>query len=637
MEETERKRAVKRAQDEERDALERMRAAQEEIGSTKIVALFDKSAQEDEDEAAAEREPEEVVEGGEKDAGDTIDGDGDVSMIDSQEPLRKTQREKRNERAASVHKAIDTHRTSTSGPSSRLGAPVIQPVASPTKRSSSKNNTAGGLNANWCDKVAGLLTPSTTVTPTKSKTNAAAKPVVNQKKAAQLSPSKPGPKRAASSAGTANRSAPPSTGRTSTKQQQKKGGGCANAVQEKGLTDQDVELSRDEVVGLPKVQQSVTIDSKDVPSVKPKSRTRRSPSSIPLEKSKSADNLPDFLCEIWDETFLPTLKEKYGATTKLWDIENGVLVLRDEIQELINTLCPDDEYEVFASSKDLVYEVTRSRLFHWRRLFIITAKKLVDPVMRSLPNNGACKRYVREALQYGGAAYFDMPDGQPGHSRFVLETLAAHLNGIKGSVASNCGRPYSALALTFAAVQCAFASWEDGVDTGMPDWSGKSMKQLIESTWRTNIAGLIAQPDAFDRILAAATEVMQTSRGKKRGTHHKMSRDPKNEAVVSLFGPNLAAQRDESEPLLSDNGDFAANSDHQVETDHYSAYSGIGESGDDAKDDWGADKQADCDDEAEHRSEVLAEDDEYEDYTEDVEYEDEDYGDGNGEVFEDAM
>lgn len=64
-------------------------------------------------------------------------------------------------------------------------------------------------------------------------------------------------------------------------------------------------------------------------------------------------------------------------------------------------------------------------------------------------------------------------------------------------------------------VQRAFASWEDGVDTGMPDWSGKSMKQLIESTWRTNIAGLIAQPDAFDRILAAATEVMQTGRGKK--------------------------------------------------------------------------------------------------------------------------
>ena len=58
------------------------------------------------------------------------------------------------------------------------------------------------------------------------------------------------------------------------------------------------------------------------------------------------------------------------------------------------------------------FSQTRSRLFHWRRLFIITAKKLVDPVMRSLPNNGARKHYVREALQYGGAAYFDMPDGQ---------------------------------------------------------------------------------------------------------------------------------------------------------------------------------------------------------------------------------
>lgn len=83
--ETERKRAVKRVQDEERDTIARMRAAQEELGLTRIAALFDKAAQEDQDEAAAEREPEpeEVVEGGEKDTGDsTIDGDGDVSMID---------------------------------------------------------------------------------------------------------------------------------------------------------------------------------------------------------------------------------------------------------------------------------------------------------------------------------------------------------------------------------------------------------------------------------------------------------------------------------------------------------------------------------------------------------------------------
>jgi hypothetical protein len=55
---------------------------------------------------------------------------------------------------------------------------------------------------------------------------------------------------------------------------------------------------------------------------------------------------------------------------------------------------------------------TRSRLFHWRKLFLITAKKLVDPLMRSLPSNAARKRYVSDALAFGGIAFFGSSDGE---------------------------------------------------------------------------------------------------------------------------------------------------------------------------------------------------------------------------------
>ncbi|KAH9916451.1 uncharacterized protein B0H18DRAFT_1038515 [Fomitopsis serialis] len=513
---------------------------------------MDRRAQEDEDDEAEMAAREEEVDGGNAEdggGGGDIDDDCDAVMID--EPARKTQREKRNERAGSVLAAIDTHRNVVSS----VRTPAKESATSLPKRNPPKTTKDAGLDANWREKIAGLATKSS---PAPSVTSSEARPRKNSAKT-----------KANNRVGNANH-ANVTPGRTTAQSRQRKGGNESrqSAVQEKGLTDKDVETRRDEVVRLQKTQQQyVAIESEDVPSAKPKSRIRRPPSAIPPEKSKSADNLPDFLRDVWDETILPSLKEKYGAATKLWDIEHGALTLRDELQNLIDQLCPHAEYEVAASTKDLVYEVTRSRLFHWRKLFMITAKKLVDPVLRSLPNVVARKRYVSDALKYGGVAYFDTPDGEPGHSRFVLETFATHLNGIKGSVvASSCGRPYSALALTFAAVQRAFMSWETGVDAGTPDWSGESMKPLIESTWRTNIANYISQPGAFDRIIAGAVDTLEAGLGKKRGTHHKMRHDPKNEAI-SLFQPTVPAARDNSESFQSDI--TGQNSEYEVDNDEY--------------------------------------------------------------------
>ena len=53
------------------------------------------------------------------------------------------------------------------------------------------------------------------------------------------------------------------------------------------------------------------------------------------------------------------------------------------------------------------------RLFAWRKLFLLTAKKVVDSTMKSLPDNvDGRKQYVANALGVGGVAFFDKPDGE---------------------------------------------------------------------------------------------------------------------------------------------------------------------------------------------------------------------------------
>ena len=54
---------------------------------------------------------------------------------------------------------------------------------------------------------------------------------------------------------------------------------------------------------------------------------------------------------------MPSLKEEYGALTEpVWDLEYGLLNLRDTLQKYVDLLCPDAEYTVAGGTKDLVYE-----------------------------------------------------------------------------------------------------------------------------------------------------------------------------------------------------------------------------------------------------------------------------------------
>ena len=87
-------------------------------------------------------------------------------------------------------------------------------------------------------------------------------------------------------------------------------------------------------------------------------RTRRSPSEIPPKKSRSVENLPPLIRAVFEDAIMPSLKEEYGAVTEpVWDLEYGILNLRETLQKYIDLLCPDAKYTVVASStKDLVYE-----------------------------------------------------------------------------------------------------------------------------------------------------------------------------------------------------------------------------------------------------------------------------------------
>lgn len=80
------------------------------------------------------------------------------------------------------------------------------------------------------------------------------------------------------------------------------------------------------------------------------------------------ENLPPLIREVFDDVIMPSLKEEYGAITEsFWDFDYSVLNLRDTLQRYIDLLCPDANYTVTASSKDLVYECVRgnTRLLSW--------------------------------------------------------------------------------------------------------------------------------------------------------------------------------------------------------------------------------------------------------------------------------
>lgn len=97
----------------------------------------------------------------------------------------------------------------------------------------------------------------------------------------------------------------------------------------------------------------------------------------------------------------------------------------------------------------------------------------------------------------------------------------------------------------------------------MLDWSGRSMKPLIESTWRTNINNFVTDPRTFDAIIVSATALLGSGIGTKRGTHHKTRHDPTIEAI-SLFQPPAARDSSEVEANVEDHqsDDYGAEDDN---------------------------------------------------------------------------
>lgn len=130
QEEAERTRALKRAETEKHERERQEQVDKEATGAKKIAQMMDQHAEEDvEDEEETVRLEAMASEGVEGDAR-AIDGDGDAAMTDGvshmltvyffhRQPClsqvsKKTQREKRDERASAVIAAIDEHRLSGS-------------------------------------------------------------------------------------------------------------------------------------------------------------------------------------------------------------------------------------------------------------------------------------------------------------------------------------------------------------------------------------------------------------------------------------------------------------------------------------------------------------------------------------------
>jgi hypothetical protein len=101
----------------------------------------------------------------------------------------------------------------------------------------------------------------------------------------------------------------------------------------------------------------------DIPvATKSKSRSRRPPSEIPPEKSKSVSNLPKPIRECLEDTIIPSLKEIYGSCEQLWDIEHGSINLVQELQTLLDHHLPNVNYSVLGTRKDIVYVVVSASI-----------------------------------------------------------------------------------------------------------------------------------------------------------------------------------------------------------------------------------------------------------------------------------
>ncbi|KAI0310521.1 hypothetical protein OF83DRAFT_1288080 [Amylostereum chailletii] len=182
--------------------------------------------------------------------------------------------------------------------------------------------------------------------------------------------------------------------------------------------------------------------------------------------------------------------------------------------------------------------------------------------MKALKSPAERAKFAADALNFGGAAFFEKPDPKspagPLLSRYILEFLAVHLKWIKGSVVHR-RRPFGALALTYVAVQRSFESWKKGTDAGMPVWEGDAIGKLLLSARHNNIDGLERHLDRFDKILAGAMAVQQSRPGRKREVLTSATHD----RALQLFPPSSEPEDADHDDSDEEGGSYAHGSSEE--------------------------------------------------------------------------
>ncbi|KAI9069865.1 hypothetical protein FKP32DRAFT_1671020 [Trametes sanguinea] len=187
------------------------------------------------------------------------------------------------------------------------------------------------------------------------------------------------------------------------------------------------------------------------------------------DSSLGYDALPTWVKPDIKTQVLPTLRELIGAQEDPWSLDTLERTFLDIVQEVFDVVFPERQYEL--KKGDRIYAWCQQQIYDWRRSFQKNANNAVRDEIAARRasatlsvferSDHGLQAWLKDALARGGPAIYGKPNtADPRNAReqlgskYVLKTMAAHLAGTVGSVASGSENAYpvGALALAAAAV-----------------------------------------------------------------------------------------------------------------------------------------------------------------------------------------
>ncbi|TFK91363.1 hypothetical protein K466DRAFT_660140 [Polyporus arcularius HHB13444] len=306
-----------------------------------------------------------------------------------------------------------------------------------------------------------------------------------------------------------------------------------------GFGDADMQSTRGSVVGLgigrkPQIVHLASVEPQHM--APPKKRKQRTPSGqVPLEKSKSAANLPAWIQPIFDD-FVATLIDHYGASGDLWNLNPKPsqnpqaaksTTLLTVMQEVLDAMLPD-KYELKTS--DRIAVIARQRVMNWRAAFLERAKTIIKHgimgYLETRPNATVSElaAWVKATADLKtGAAWYEVPKEPKGinalMSPHLLYIFSPHLKAVEGSLLNISNPPVNALSIACAALDTILARYKSGGYVVEPDDTFDTVNGggATDEFRETSVEPMLKRhPERWEKLMEMAREYANGTRSRPR-------------------------------------------------------------------------------------------------------------------------